>query len=254
MTSNTFNEIHLAEFLKRSPPHAVGRMAEVWDGGKRPRSWFAAVGYTSPFISALNPEAKLTRSAVEDIVRNERVSDADVSMFIFAWGGMTVKNAKSIAGSINHWLEIVSGLRSGNLTHLEAYERFLRQSLRENMPGCGPAYYTKLIFFFTKHLDRRGFIMDQWLGRSINLLTDREVVLFYQPRRKAPLKQRYVHKKNTPSTYQEFCEAVCNLTLVSGETDPDVRVREENLEMRLFSEGRGNGKWREYLIANDISG
>ena len=78
--------------------------------------------------------------------------------------------------------------------------------------------------------------MDQWLGRSINLLTDREVVLFYQPRRKAPLKQRYVHK-NTPSTYQEFCGAVCNLTLVSGETDPDVRVREENVEMRLFSEG-----------------
>jgi hypothetical protein len=29
-----------------------------------------------------------------------------------------------------------------------------------------------------------------------------------------------------------------NLTLVSGETDPDVRVREENVEMRLFSEGR----------------
>ena len=77
------------------------------------------------------------------------------------------------------------------------------------------------------------------------LLTDREVV--------APLKQRYV-RKNTPSTYQEFCGAVCNLTLVSGETDSDVRVREENVEMRLFSEGRGNGKWREYLIANDISG
>jgi peptide/nickel transport system substrate-binding protein len=44
-----------------------------------------------------------------------------------------------------------------------------------------------------------------------------------------------------------------NLTLVSGETDPDVRVREENVEMRLFSEGRGKGKWREYVIANDIS-
>jgi hypothetical protein len=95
--------------------------------------------------------------------------------------------------------------------------------------------------------------MDQWLGRSINLLADREIVLFNHPRRTVPLKQRYVHKKNTCSTYEEFCEAVCNLTLVSGEADPDVRVREENVEMRLFSNGRGKGKWREYFIANDIS-
>ena len=95
--------------------------------------------------------------------------------------------------------------------------------------------------------------MDQWLGRSLNLLADREVVLFYQPRRTVPLKQRYVHKKNACSTYEEFCEAIGHLTPVSGETDPDVRVREENLEMRFFSEGRGNGEWRKYVIANDIS-
>jgi hypothetical protein len=95
--------------------------------------------------------------------------------------------------------------------------------------------------------------MDQWLGRSINLLADREIVLFNQPRRKTPLKQRYVHKKNACSRYGEFCETVSNLTLVSGETDPDVSVREENVEMRLFSDGRGKGEWRKYVIANDIS-
>jgi hypothetical protein len=144
-------------------------------------------------------------------------------------------------------------LRSEKLTYLGAYDRFLAQSLQGNMPGCGPAYYTKLIFFLTKHLDQRGFIMDQWLGRSINLLADREVVRFYRPRRKAPLKQRYVHKKNSCSAYEEFCAAVRNLTLVSGETDPDVRVREENVEMRLFSDGRGKGDWREYVIKTDVS-
>src|ERR1700737_3668870 len=105
MTSHTFNETHLAEFLKRSPPHAVGRMTEAWDGGKQPGSWFATVGHTSSFFAALPPETKLTRAAVENAVRNESVSDADASMLIFAWGGMTtVKNAKSIVGSIDHWL------------------------------------------------------------------------------------------------------------------------------------------------------
>jgi hypothetical protein len=253
MTTSTFNKVHLSEFLKRSPPHAVGRMTEVWDGGKQPGSWLAAVGYTSPFITALSP-AKLTRSAVENVVRNERVSEVDASMVIFAWGGMTVKNGKLIFSAKSHWSKIVSGLRSEKFTYLEAYDRFLGLSLQGLMPGCSPAYYTKLIFFLTKHLERRGFIMDQWLGRSINLLAGREVVLFYQPRRKAPLKQRYVHKKNPCWAYEEFCEVVCNLTLVSEETDPDVCVREENVEMRLFSEGRGNGAWREYVIANDISG
>jgi len=227
-------------------------MTEAWDGGKQPGSWFAAVGYTSPFVAALNPQAKFSRVSIANVIRNERVSDADVSMLIFAWGGMAVKNAKSVLGSINQWLEIVSDLRDEKLTHLEAYERFLMQSLEGNMPGCSPAFYTKLIFFLTKHLDRRGFIMDQWLGRSINLLADREIVLFNQPRRKSPLKQGFVHKRNKCSTYEEFCEAICNLTLVSGETGPDVRVREENMEMRLFSEGRGKGEWRKYVITNDV--
>jgi len=194
-------------------------MAEAWDGGKHPGSWFAAVGYASPFFAVLSPDVKLIRDVVENAIRDERMSDADVSMLIFAWGGMTVKNAESIVGSINHWLKIVSGLRSEQLMYLEAYDRFLAQSLQGHMPGCGPAYYTKLIFFLTTHLDRRGFIMDQWLGRSINLLADREVVLFYQPRRTVPLKQRYVHKKNACSTYEEFCEAIGHLTPVSGETD-----------------------------------
>lgn len=69
-------------------------------------------------------------AAVENALRNESVSDTDASMVIFAWGGMTVKNAKSIVGSIDHWLEIVSGLRSEKLTYLEAYDRFLAQALQ----------------------------------------------------------------------------------------------------------------------------
>jgi len=51
---------------------------------------------------------------------------------------------------------------------------------------------------------------------------------------------------------RSFARPICNLTLVSGETGPDVRVREENMEMRLFSEGRGKGEWRKYVITNDV--
>jgi hypothetical protein len=77
MTSNTFNEIHLAQFLRLSTPLAAGKITELWDGGKQPASWFAAVGYTSPFIAALSPKAKFSRVSIENVIRNERVSDAD---------------------------------------------------------------------------------------------------------------------------------------------------------------------------------
>jgi hypothetical protein len=253
MTSNTFNETHLAEFIKRRPPAAVGKLAEQWRGAK-PGSWFAAVDHSLPLLKTLNLDEKLTRHEVENVIRNAHLSEVDASMVIFAWGGMTVKNGKLIFSAKSHWSKIVSGLRSEKFTYLEAYDQFLRLSLQGLMPGCGPAYYTKLIFFLTKHLDRRGFIMDQWLGRSVNLLAGREIVRLDRPRREVPIKKRYVHKENSCSAYAEFCEAICNLSQISGETNPDMRIREENVEMRLFSEGRGKGEWRNYVIANDISG
>jgi chaperonin GroEL len=36
--------------------------------------------------------------------------------------------------------------------------------------NCGPAYYTKLLFFLPGSDENRGIIMDQWTARSVNLL------------------------------------------------------------------------------------
>jgi hypothetical protein len=252
MDEQQFNLVHLDAFLRLSPPDKSGRVAELWDGGKKVGSWLSAVRYSSPFIETLDPGEKLSRISLANIIRNERASDADVGMLILSWGGMAVKNAKLILESKSNWLPIVTGLREERIGYIEAYDRFRTLSVLGKMPGCGPAFYTKLIFLLTKHLDQRGFIMDPWLSRSINLLADRQIVLFYQQRRHQPLKQRYVHKDNTRNTYEEFCKSVCKLTLVSGETDLDWRVREENVEMRLFSVGRNKGEWRKYVIANDV--
>jgi hypothetical protein len=236
-----FNQVHLDNFFKLSlAPSEDGKIAEAWEG-KAPGPWLHAVGYNSTSVEALEPRKKLKRGDVDDIVRRESVSDADASVLVFAWGGMTVKNAKSVINSKDHWLGIVAELRRGRITYLDAYERFYEQSRKGHMPGCGPAYYTKLIFFFTKHLDERGFIMDQWLGRSINLLADREIVLFTRDRRKMPLKQRYVSKGNSTAIYAEFCKAISDLARLRVEAIADIRGEQESIEMRLFSEGRGKG-------------
>jgi hypothetical protein len=84
-----FNRTHLAEFLKLSSSPEANEIAELWDGGKRPGSWFASVGYISSFIGTLDPQERLNRAAIWRLIRNERASDADLTMLIFAWGDVS---------------------------------------------------------------------------------------------------------------------------------------------------------------------
>ena len=43
------------------------------------------------------------------------------------------------------------------------------------IPGLGPAYFIKLIYFFKPETDV--FIIDQWTGKAINLLTFSKLVV-----------------------------------------------------------------------------
>jgi len=43
-----------------------------------------------------------------------------------------------------------------------------------DLQGCGPAFFTKIMFFFSSNL--RCFIMDQWTSRSINLLLGENLI------------------------------------------------------------------------------
>ncbi len=106
-----FNQIHLDHFLKLSRSSlAEGKVVEPWQG-KAPGPWLSSVGYNFHSIGLLDPIKKLKRGDVEIIIRSASVSDADASIIIFAWGGMTTKNAKSVIRSRDHWLSIVSKLR-----------------------------------------------------------------------------------------------------------------------------------------------
>lgn len=247
------NNQHFEAFLRLSPLVASNEVLEGWKG-KKPGSWLKAVDRALPTIRELDPNKSLVRSDVHRIVSDPGVSPLDAALAILAWGGMTVKNARIFLRKEEHWLPIVALLAAGKLDAFEAYERFYNLSLRENMPGCRPAYYTKLIFFFSRHRNRgeRGFIMDQWLARSVCLIAEEEFVRFDQPRRLRPQANRYVSEQNTPATYRRFCEYLSKLTDASDEVDLDPHLREENVEVRLFSKGRGKGAWRSYVIENDV--
>lgn len=62
-------------------------------------------------------------------------------------------------------------LRTGGLSRCEAYRLFLGTGA---IPGIGPAFFTKLIYFFSPTPDF--YILDQWTAKSVNLLTGNWVV------------------------------------------------------------------------------
>ena len=67
------------------------------------------------------------------------------------------------------------------------------------MKGIGPAYYTKLIFFFG---DQSGLIMDQWTARSTNLLLGKTLI---------KLVGNVVSDTNSEQVYGEYLHFVAEL-------------------------------------------
>lgn len=109
----------------------------------------------------------------------------------------------------------------------------------------GPAYFTKLIYFLNQNDDIPGFIMDQWTAASVNLLFEDSVVLTrfseftFKNGRKISFET--VTDQNTQENYKKFCECILELAKRLNES-PD------NVEEKLFSEGRGKGEWRQYVV------
>tara|TARA_B110000908_G_C10264115_1_gene461993 strand:+ start:3652 stop:4377 length:726 start_codon:yes stop_codon:yes gene_type:complete len=169
---------------------------------------------------------------------NSGISNLEIVLDIFAWGGINRKHACWALESFKSWEPLIEELRQG-LSSFEAYDKF--HSLRtNNLRGIGPAYYTKLIFFCQPKHD--GYIMDQWTARSVNLLLNRPFDLIKLN------KSKYfqgVSDYNDKCVYKKFCCNVESLAKECGYDEP------KEIEEALFSKG-GHKKldWRKYVIQN----
>jgi len=93
-----------------------------------------------------------------------------------AWGAQgtfqTVANAREAWAHRDAIATKLLKLRSDKLTRAGAYNLFAGTNA---LPGLGPAYFTKLLFFFSP--TKSNYIMDQWTTKSMMLLTgDRNLV------------------------------------------------------------------------------
>lgn len=133
------------------------------------------------------------------------------------------------------WLNVINKMRNNEIeTRKEAYELFAELRKNKKLKGMGPAYFTKLICFVNPNL--KGYIMDQWTSKSINLLFSNKTVFFHN--------NGNVTDKNTDKIYEDFCLKIEYLADL-------LKLKPIDLEENIFSNGGANkGKWRQFVVDN----
>lgn len=189
------------------------------------------------------PNIKLARNGLFELVSDRTNNTFKCCIAILAWGGMNREHAVSAFSSWNEWEHIATNIRNGELTRREAYKAFYQLRKSKKLKGLGPAYFTKIIYFLSKE-ENRGYIMDQWTARSVNLLLETKAIGLTKITAKSKKVSFFVTDKNTDLIYENFCQFVEQLAQLH-QTTPDL------VEMSLFSRGYGQGPWRNYVISHD---
>lgn len=161
------NEIHL-NFLIQLGDNDQGYV------GNNSLNWGESVlGVESNFDPFLNRQ--FDRYELFEYCQNRNNDDLNILIAILSWGGMRRDHGRRLFENKNVILGIVSELRNGIFeTRKQAFEVFQNERTNKILPGLGIGYFTKLICFLAPNLN--GYIMDQWVAKSINLLTGEQIV------------------------------------------------------------------------------
>lgn len=177
---------------------------------------------------------KLTRSELLDSKFLDDLTIEELAIAILSWGGMNREHGKSLFQN-KEWLELIEKIKSNQIrTREEAYALFTALRKNKKLKGMGPAYFTKLICFVNPSL--KGYIMDQWTSKSINLLFKNKII--------ALTNSGHVADKNSSAIYEDFCHKIEYLADL-------LNLKPIDIEENLFSNGGINkGKWRKFVVDN----
>ena len=205
-----FNEVHLCKLVRITNEN--GHSFNY--GGGNPQS-----DLLEPIIKAANvlsggqthfdfgfENRPLTKENVKSICDDSNSSNLKCYIAICAWGGMNLGNFVNSLGKWQEICEIIGSLRKGELSPFEAYNDFSQAKIS----GLGPAFFTKIIYFLTsngKEIEQKGFIMDQYTAKSMNLL--KQVVEGWSPLK---LTNDMLARSNTKEHYQSYCRAIIELS------------------------------------------
>lgn len=178
------------------------------------------------------PQSALDRSAVRQICRDPNHPVLFGYACAMAWGGQglgpTKPHAQSAWAKHGHLQPILERLRNETLTRVEAYELFLNGA---RIPGLGPSFWTKLLFFFAQRDDL--YVMDQWVAKSVNLLVGHSLV---------PLVGGCPPRTTPSSVYDAYCQEIDRIASRLGLTGSQAE------EKMMSHGGRRPGAWRRHVL------
>jgi hypothetical protein len=210
--------------------------------GAIPTQWVAQFGLIGVPMGAMPlPNFQLTRKQVRAICQNPANPVEYGYVCAMAWGGQGGRNgSRDVVAAWNNralWIPKLATLRTGGLNRMQAFDLF-SSSAGNAVRGIGPAYFTKLLYFFSP--DLTFYIMDQWTAKSMNLLNNFNLVR---------MSGNAVYYKNKGGNYQAFCEDIDSIAQILG-------VSGAQIEEHLFSRGNRAGRgipplpWRLHVKAN----
>lgn len=257
------DERHLVVFRDCYPkPQALlsGDQAE----GKNPREWYAGGPAEKPIADLERFGDGLNRFGLISLHADRTIPTLDLCIAILAWGGMHGSNRNHLfKRAITPWLDIAKCIRAGQLTRQKAFDAFAKLNHDRSLVGMGPAYYTKLIYFLMPREGAGpiGYIMDQWLGCSVNLIYQQEVVWMdnrliwaHEGRGRA---RRIVRKAgssvshlNTGEHYERFC---CAVEMLAARMGPGWTPDAAELSL-MSSGGHQPEPWRAHVVRHRLLG
>lgn len=205
--------------------------------GKAPTKWAAMMGIEGsdelPFFSEM-PSAQLDRDQVRSHCCNRKYPVLHGYVVAMSWGDQGA-GAGGTKHALAAWAErgtikrLLEEVRKGVLTPREAYDLFASTPVK----GLGPAYFTKLLYFFRAGADKGQpvdrYVMDKWTAKSINLLTGEHIVRVN--------KDGNVEASNTGENYEAFCREIDRLADVLNARGLQRQHSGEDVEQMLFSLG-----------------
>ena len=142
------------------------------------------------------------------------------------------KNVLNAWRSINLVNERIDMIKGNQLNRAQVYDLFC---LNDSIPGLGPAYFTKILFFFSP--EPNCYIMDQWTTKPVILLTNENVI-----RHTSQGPTNY----NNGVNYEFFCRFIDYLI------EPLGVINGNEVEQRLFSVGsikrQPRGEFRQFVF------
>lgn len=199
--------------------------------GIAPSDWVRRLKLTGVPNAGQLPQTPLDRAAVRQICRDPSHPVLFAYACAMAWGGQglgpTRTHARSAWAARAHLQPILEQLRNHPLNRVEAYELFLKGAL---IPGLGPSFWTKLLFFFAERADL--YVMDQWVAKSVNLLVGRPLV---------PLVGGCPPRDTPSAVYNTYCEEIDRIAKHLG-------LSGSHAEEKMMSHGgRKPGAWRRHV-------